>query len=92
MHSTDNRVRGRKLQEIRRRWFEHSPLCVKCEANGIVRLATELDHIKPLFKQGADDDTNRQGLCGPCHEAKTAQDMGYRPTPRIGPDGWPVGG
>lgn len=47
-------------------------------------MAVELDHIVPLFKGGADDDSNLQGLCSPCHAAKTAEDMGYKP---IGGDG-----
>ncbi len=91
-HSTDKRLRGRKLQDRRRRWFDLNPLCVRCQAKGRVTVATELDHIVPLFKQGKDDESNVQGLCFECHEAKTAEDIGYRLAERIGADGWPVGG
>lgn len=46
-------------------------------------LAVQLDHIVPLFKGGldfdADEGTNRQGLCEPCHDAKTAEDFGRTP-------------
>jgi len=90
--STDKRLRGRKLQEVRKRWFERDPLCAHCQAKGRVTIATELDHIVPLFKDGADADSNRQGLCSPCHEAKTLIDMSYRQKQRFGPDGYPEGG
>lgn len=38
---------------------------------GRVTLATQRDHIKPLAEGGADDGDNEQGLCEPCHEAKS---------------------
>lgn len=41
-----------------------------------VTAAVEVDHVVPLSKGGADDDDNRQGLCVPCHQAKTARDLG----------------
>lgn len=88
--STDQRIRGRALQEIRLRWFTLHPLCVRCDRDGRTNLATQLDHIKPLFKGGEDTDANRQGLCDACHEAKTAEDMGYAAPVVVGPDGWPV--
>lgn len=49
-------------------------------AQGIVTEATEVDHVQPLFKGGTDHPSNLQSLCNPCHEAKTAEDMGYRAT------------
>ena len=69
------RMRGRKLQERRKRWFCMHPLCVKCEELGRVREATELDHVIPLHKGGPDDESNLQSLCGPCHKAKTLDDL-----------------
>lgn len=89
--STDKRLyTGRRLQVIRKRHFQQEPLCVMCKAKGIVRLAEELDHIVALVNGGLDVPENRQGLCKPCHEAKTRQDMGWREKPTIGLDGWPV--
>lgn len=88
--STNKRIRGRALQAIRLRWFTRYPLCVRCNEQGRTRLATQLDHIKPLYKGGEDTDANRQGLCDPCHEAKTAEDMGQPPPVQVGLDGWPV--
>lgn len=73
------RIRGAKLQTIRKRWFAKNPLCVACKRKGYITVATELDHITPLYKGGKDDDTNRQGLCADCHKAKTNVDLGYKP-------------
>lgn len=76
------RLRGRANQDRRERWMRLRPLCVKCEARGIVRQWDQLDHIVPLFKGGSDDDGNLQGLCTPCHAEKTAADMaGQAPPP-----------
>jgi 5-methylcytosine-specific restriction protein A len=72
------RIRGRALQAIRARVLSANPLCVECEAKGIVAEATEVDHIVALGLGGTDhphDDTNRQGLCDDCHAAKSKADM-----------------
>jgi 5-methylcytosine-specific restriction protein A len=72
------RIRGRKLQDIRQRHFQEHPLCVQCQKNGEARLATQLDHIVALTNGGEDIPSNRQGLCEPCHAAKTALDLGRK--------------
>lgn len=80
------RIRGRKLQAIRKRVLTANPLCEVCG-----RRAVEVDHIKPIFKGGDDDpldDTNRQGLCDQCHAEKTRRDLNQRPA--IGLDGYPI--
>lgn len=82
--TTDQRIRGRRLQHIRRAHFRLHPLCEKCDELGIVRLATELDHRVALVNGGLDFDrdegTNRQGLCAEHHAIKTAADLGHKPT------------
>ena len=93
---TPKRLTGRRLQRIRADWFYRFPLCEHCRTAkpSRVRLATQLDHIKPLEQGGddfdCDDEHNRQGLCDECHEAKTAKDMGYRTRVQVGADGYPV--
>jgi 5-methylcytosine-specific restriction enzyme A len=42
------------------------------------RLGTVVDHIVPLWKGGSDDADNKQTLCPPCHDAKTAQEAAER--------------
>jgi 5-methylcytosine-specific restriction protein A len=59
---------------MRAELFARAPLCAMCEAAGRVTLATQRDHIKPLAEGGADDQSNEQGLCVPCHEAKSLKE------------------
>ena len=67
------RIRGSKLTALREALFRDNPLCVLCQARGIVRLATIRDHIVPLSVAGVDLPTNdgMQGLCASCHDEKT---------------------
>lgn len=68
------RVTGRKLQTMRAKLFTSNPLCVECERQGRVTLATQRDHIKPLAEGGQDVDDNVQGLCAACHDAKSKEE------------------
>jgi 5-methylcytosine-specific restriction protein A len=72
--SNEARMRGRRLQERRKRWFALHPLCVHCAERGITTIATQLDHVTPLFRGGRDDGPV-QGLCLECHQAKTAEEL-----------------
>lgn len=65
------RITGRRLQAERDALFRRQPLCVLCSAAGIVRLATQRDHIVPLSEGGQDVPANTQGLCDLCHEGKS---------------------
>ena len=59
-----------------RRWFliRHS-LCEECKRNGVLTVATEVDHIKPLSQGGERlDPANLQALCKPCHSRKTGRE------------------
>lgn len=87
-------MRGTRGDLIRKLVLLRFPLCVACERRGVVSAATEVDHIVPLFKGGADSldpFENRQALCRRCHQEKTDQDMGHVGKRRIGLDGWPCG-
>lgn len=86
------RTRGRKWMVTRAKVLQSNPLCVACQAKGRVEAATEIDHIKPLFKGGTDALDNLQGLCGTCHADKSAQESGKRRTTAFGVDGWPLEG
>jgi 5-methylcytosine-specific restriction enzyme A len=62
-----------------RDWYlRNHPLCVICQANGIITAAQVVDHIKPhkgdhkLFW----DRDNWQALCESCHNSKTAREDG----------------
>lgn len=72
------RMTGRRLQRRNRNWLTMHPLCVHCEAKGLVVAAAEVDHVIPLEQGGPDDETNLQGLCHACHKAKTAAEARKR--------------
>ena len=62
-----------RWQHLRRQVLGANPLCVGCATHGLVEIATEVDHRIP---HGGDahrfwDRTNLQGMCHPCHTAKT---------------------
>lgn len=65
------RITGRRLQVMRAKLFASAPLCAECARQGQVRAATQRDHIIPLAEGGLDDESNEQGLCDACHEAKS---------------------
>jgi 5-methylcytosine-specific restriction enzyme A len=65
------RITGRPLQRMRARLFTKQPLCVRCQAEGRVTMATIRDHIVPLTEGGQDNQTNEQPLCVECHDMKT---------------------
>lgn len=68
-------------------------LCQVCLALGLLTPATEVDHIIPKAKGGADDERNLQAICTDCHASKTtreaaeAQGRTVKDRPRFGPDG-----
>ena len=68
-------------QRIRTNQLITEPLCRECKNNGILRTATEVDHIKPhqgnwtLFT----DKNNLQSLCKQCHSQKTWQENNIKP-------------
>ena len=69
-----SRIRGRRLQWLRRQLLESSPLCVRCLAQGRMVSATIRDHIIPLAEGGTEDPSNIQAICEPCHDAKTQRE------------------
>lgn len=67
-----SRLRGRAAVEERRRIRAEEPLCRMCLEAGRITPTQEIDHIVPLAQGGADTRENKQGLCTPCHAAKSA--------------------
>lgn len=67
----DKRKRGRAGQRDRAEVIREEPLCRSCLARGVTRATEIVDHIKPLREGGRDVRANKQGLCKPCHDAKS---------------------
>ena len=70
-NSAHKRTTGRKLQRERDRLFRADPLCVECKKQGRTAIATIRDHKLALAFGGQDTADNTQGLCKPCHDAKS---------------------
>lgn len=76
------RMRGRALVERNRRMFQNNPLCVECaklgdeeaRRQGYTVVVDEWDHKIPLWKGGADHETNLQGLCHRHHDEKSKRE------------------
>jgi 5-methylcytosine-specific restriction enzyme A len=74
--SAARRGYGPRWRRARAAYLARHPLCVPCRAAGRLASATVVDHIVP---HGGDpvlfwDEGNWQGLCKPCHDAKTARE------------------
>jgi len=67
-----NSYAWRKYRKI---YLESHPVCVMCEAEGIVTPANVVDHIVPI-RQGGDkfDEKNLQALCRRHHDVKSGRD------------------
>jgi 5-methylcytosine-specific restriction protein A len=89
--SSSARGYGSAWQRLRAQVLGDEPLCRMCNKAGRLRLARELDHIKPKSHGGTDERANLQPLCVECHTLKTARDKGHTLRARTGADGWPVG-
>lgn len=53
-------------------------ICQECRRNGMGRPGSVVDHIIPLWEEGTDDDSNKELLCIPHHDAKTKVEAGRR--------------
>ena len=85
--NNDGRLRGRKLQAARLRIWSADPHCARCGKLVAYPHGFELDHITALHKDGSNDDDNMQVLCHPCHQSKTAQDMGFKERAKFDAEG-----
>ncbi len=68
------RKAGKALQTRRQRFYERDPRCALCR-KPLLLDEYRLDHVVALVNGGQDTDANLQGLCVPCHDAKTREDM-----------------
>jgi len=76
---TVERVRGWRGVKDRDRIRERDcGLCQECLRQGRTSVGVAVDHIVPLWKGGSDADGNKELLCDPCHDAKTAREAGER--------------
>lgn len=74
MFHKDKRKRGRAGQRDRAQVLLEEPFCRRClEAKPPKKVKADVvDHIEPLAFGGSDERSNKQALCDPCHNAKSA--------------------
>jgi len=68
-----------KWRKFSKKYRQNNPICVECEAKGIVSPAEVCDHIdgiKTILKEGRDpmDEKECQSLCHPCHNSKSGRE------------------
>ncbi|MGH8626453.1 MAG: HNH endonuclease [Gammaproteobacteria bacterium] len=59
---------GGRWRKLRLLVLARDPICCACGRAE----SSDVDHIIPKRRGGADAENNLQGLCGPCHARKTA--------------------
>lgn len=77
--SASERGYDNEWKKLARQFRREHPLCQHCEARGVVRPASLVDHRIPI--RGPDDPrrlewNNLQSLCRGCHAVKTAAETG----------------
>jgi 5-methylcytosine-specific restriction endonuclease McrA len=62
-------------RKLRKWYIQQNPICVRCEAKGIIKEANVVDHINPILLRGQKlDAENLQSLCTSCHNSKSAKE------------------
>jgi 5-methylcytosine-specific restriction protein A len=56
-------------------------LCQECKRRGRTTVGSVVDHIQPLWDGGSDEPENKELLCIPCHDVKTAREARQRARP-----------
>lgn len=68
----DRRKRGRAGMRERQQVLDEEPYCRICLKHGKRVASIVVDHVTPLAWGGKDVRSNKQGLCSPCHDEKSA--------------------
>jgi 5-methylcytosine-specific restriction enzyme A len=75
--ATNGVYKRRKWELTRRAVLARDPICKVCDS----ALSTEVDHIVPLAQGGEPYRLDGlQGICSPCHWAKTGRENANRPS------------
>jgi 5-methylcytosine-specific restriction enzyme A len=60
---------------LRKFVLDPDPICTACGE----RLSSQVDHILPISEGGTEcNPAGRQGICTPCHQAKSAREAAQR--------------
>lgn len=56
-----------RWEKVRKMYLSKHPLCERCEASGIVTVALDVHHIRPLKQGGSNSEDNLMALCRKHH-------------------------
>jgi len=91
--SRQSRGYGAAWDKLRKRILErdlHLCQCPECMGGAKrLKVATQVDHIKPKAQGGTDDPANLRAVNPDCHKRLTLEQQGKTLRPQIGLDGWP---
>ena len=80
MKSRHERGYGNAWDKLRKRILHRDNyICQSCKGMGMIRRATDVDHITRKADGGTDSPDNLQALCKTCHDDKTRAENGDRP-------------
>jgi 5-methylcytosine-specific restriction protein A len=66
---------SRAWRNLRKRFLNNNPLCIVCEREDIITVATVADHVKAMSQGGeAMDEGNLQPMCKKCHNSKSSHE------------------
>ncbi|MBL4808211.1 MAG: HNH endonuclease [Rhodobacteraceae bacterium] len=71
---------GKQWRAASKNQLRNNPLCAECETFGLVTSASVVDHIESHRHASLKlfwDRHNWQSLCIPCHNRKTAREVGF---------------
>lgn len=65
----------RAWRNLRARKLKEEPLCERCKASGIVKIATQVHHVEPVARGGAllPSLSGLLSLCEACHKLREAE-------------------
>ncbi len=73
--NSNSRGYDRRWRDFAIAYLQRNPLCVDCDAEGIVGAATEVHHVRKLrdYPDGKYEQSNLMPLCSDHHRKRTAK-------------------
>lgn len=76
--STERKRGSAGIKDRNRIRARDNGLCQQCLKDGCVTVGSDIDHKRPLWAGGSDDEANKWLLCKPCHDAKSKREAAAR--------------
>lgn len=74
-YSDDFYAKREWKDRLRKQYISKNPFCVECAKQGLIELASVVDHVIPIRQGGAaKDESNYQSLCKYHHDVKRGKE------------------